>query len=213
MLTLTPPDDELREQVAACLKSRWMPGDWFELTPQVIGHYAWKAAVCRAAWQALCNCKRLQIIEIGTRCGYSLSAFLVAMAKEPCEVEALCFDAGLDADSPACLTTFRTWVRHTRLPANLVQVNTRHIEALPWCHFAHVDACHTYDGALHDLRLVRHAPVILADDCDNQEVRAAVMAFLRECEPTRRVQFVNDGLRLLGVISGDGPTGNTGPRG
>lgn len=210
MLTLTPPDDELREQVAACLTSRWMPGDWFELTPQVVGHYAWKAAVARCSWHNTYQKDPFQIIEIGTRCGYSLTAFRLGLSGL-CESEALCFDAGLDADSPACLTHFREWVNHNRIPARLVQVNTRHVEALPWCGFAHVDACHTRAGALHDLQLVREARTILADDCDNAEVRAAVMEFVQMRQHAqRRVQFVNDGLRTLGVISWDGPTGPQG---
>jgi hypothetical protein len=54
--------------------------------------------------------------------------------------------------------------------------------------------------------------VILADDCDNGAVRAAVVDFVA-ANPCRSVQFVNDGLRTLGVISSSGPTGPTGPTG
>jgi len=56
------------------LRDVWMPGDWFQLTSQVAGHYAAKAATIEGYRPA-------RAIEIGTRCGYSLAAFSVASSR------------------------------------------------------------------------------------------------------------------------------------
>jgi hypothetical protein len=208
MLTVVPPDAALLARIEELLEARWMPGDWFKMTPEVVRHYAWKASICRQALLSLWITDFCPIIEIGTRCGYSLAAFLAA-SREVCDVRALCFDAGIDEDSEACLRHFSEWVQFNRIPAQLVRVNTQSVSGLPWVGFAHVDGSHTYEGALHDLELVAASRTILADDCDNGAVLEAVREFARR-HPGRSTQFVNDGLRTLGVISWDGPTGAQG---
>lgn len=210
MLTLTPPDAELVEAVRERLEAVWMPGDWFELTKQVVMHYAWKGAVYLSA---VGNNFSPPVIEIGTRCGYSIHAFDAAGVSACASIDecepVLCFDGAIDDDSPRCLAHFREQAERYGISADLVVVNTKNVLALPTRFFAHVDGDHTYTGCLHDLHLVAGAHVILADDCDNAGVRSAVSAFVN-AHPGRSVQFVNDGLRTLGVISWDGPT--TGPR-
>jgi hypothetical protein len=217
MLTLTPPDAELVEAVRDRLEAVWMPGDWFELTEQVVMHYAWKGAVYLSA---VGDCFAPPVIEIGTRCGYSIHAFDVAGRFEcrscPMSIDGeepiLCFDGAIDDDSPRCLLHFREQTEKMGMSADLVVVNTKNVLALPTRYFAHVDGDHTYTGCLHDLHLVAGSRVILADDCDNAGVRSAVSAFVN-AHPGRSVQFVNDGLRTLGVISWDGPTGPSGIQG
>ena len=220
MLTLTPPSAELVEAVRDRLEAVWMPGDWFELTEQVVMHYAWKAAVYLSAQG---DNFAPPVIEIGTRCGYSIQAFDAAglwgnYRYSACIDEnepVLCFDGAIDDDSPRCLLHFREQAERFGISANLVVVNTKNVLALPTRYFAHVDGDHSYTGCLHDLHLVACSRVILADDCDNAGVRSAVAAFVN-AHPGRSVQFVNDGLRTLGVIFWDGPTpqdGPTGPRG
>jgi hypothetical protein len=216
MLTLTPPDAGLFHEIDKTLRSHWMPSDWFKLTPQVVQHYAWKAAICRSACQYVNRTGDFRIIEIGTRAGYSLAAFRRGLAGRA-DSTALCFDAGIDEDSASCLLHFQNWVQANRIPAWLVPVNTRDLGAtvatptgpirwtLPPCDFAHIDGEHTTAGALRDIGLVNQCPVILVDDCDNPEVLAAVKK-RTECVGNIRVQYVNDGLRMLGVISWDGPT-------
>jgi cephalosporin hydroxylase len=217
MLTITPPSPKLVEAVRERLEAVWMPGDWFELTPQVVMHYAWKGAVYLSA---VGNNFSPPVIEIGTRCGYSMHAFDAAGVSgggfyiggidenEP----VLCFDGAIDDDSPRCLAHFREQTERMGISADLVVVNTKNVLALPTRFFAHVDGDHTYTGCLHDLHLVAGSHVILADDCDNAGVRSAVAAFVN-AHPGRSVQFVNDGLRTLGVISWHGPTGPSGKQG
>lgn len=220
MLTLTPPDAALFHDIEKTLRALWMPGDWFKLTPQVVHHYAWKAAICRAACKYVNRTGDFRIIEIGTRAGYSLASFRRGIAGH-CDSTALCFDAGIDQDSAACLLHFNQWVQSNRIPAWLVPVNTRDLGAtvatptgpirwtLPPCDFAHIDGEHTTHGALRDINLVNQCPVVLVDDCDNAEVLAAVKK-KAEGVGNINVQYVNDGLRTLGVISWGG---STGPRG
>ena len=213
MLTLTPPDAELVEAVRERLEAVWMPGDWFELTKQVVMHYAWKGAVYLSA---VGNNFSPPVIEIGTRCGYSIHAFDAAGVSACASIDecepVLCFDGAIDDDSPRCLAHFREQAERYGISADLVVVNTKNVLALPTRFFAHVDGDHTYTGCLHDLHLVAGCHVILADDCDNAGVRSAVAAFVN-AHPGRSVQFVNDGLRTLGVISWDGPAPQDGPTG
>jgi hypothetical protein len=203
MLIFAPPDTGLIAAVRDRLERVWMPGDWFQLTDQVARHYAWKAAIYGSmATKGYAP----PLIEIGSRAGYSMHAFDVAADRSDARVErTICFDGGLDEDSPACLANFRKTTYGWAIDADLVVVNTRNVSAVPPRRFAHVDADHTRAGCLHDLELVHASEVILADDCDNAEVKAAVMDFL-DNHGDRSVQFVNDGLRTFGVISWRSPT-------
>ena len=216
-MNLRGPDDRLASSIGDTLRAAWMPGDWFELTPRVVQHYAWKASIARDAFIHCYRPEPFRMVEIGTRCGYSLRAFRGGVGGEAMAghdaVDALCIDAGIDDDSPACLDHFLKWVRGNSIPVRLVQALSSRIDRLyPAPHFAHVDGDHSFAGCHHDLSLVCSAAVILVDDCDNLDVKRAVDTFLR-LFPNRAAQFVNDGLRTLGVISWDGPMGPNGPSG
>ena len=216
-MNLRGPDDRLASSIGDTLRAAWMPGDWFELNDQVVQHYAWKASIARDAFIHCYRPEPFRLVEIGTRCGYSLRAFRGGVGGEAMAghdaVDALCIDAGIDDDSPACLDHFLKWVRGNSIPVRLVQALSLRIDHLyPAPHFAHVDGDHSFIGCLNDLNLVCSAAVILVDDCDNLEVKRAVDTFLRGL-PSRAAQYVNDGLRTLGVISWDGPSGPIGPRG
>ena len=65
--------------------------------------------------------------------------------------------------------------------------------------FLFIDGDHSYAGALADLRLVAGSRVILADDCCNQEVRAAVEVFA--AEQARTVEYFDDGLRKGAILT------------
>jgi hypothetical protein len=179
--------DELEDRVGDRLRLHWMSGDWFPCSPEAVGHYAAKARVCREYAPA-------RVIEIGTRCGYSLAAF---HAVAP-EARFLCVDGAADLDSPACLQHLQTVVDSLGIDAQLIVANSHDIRQLPPADFAHVDGDHSYAGALADLRLVSHVPVILADDCCNPDVERAVEEFCRETG--REPIYFRDGLRKAAVL-------------
>lgn len=176
------------DRVKALLEANWRENDWFFCDSQVIGHYAMKAAICGRY-----NPRR--VIEIGTRCGYSLLAFNSVAPR----ASFLCVDGCMDEDSLDCLAHAKNLIERHQIEADLVIVDSHAIKSLPPACFAHVDGDHSYAGALADLRLVAHCRAILADDCDNLEVRRAVEQFARE--QNRTVEFINDGLRLAGVLT------------
>jgi cephalosporin hydroxylase len=180
--------DELEDQVGEMLRANWMPGDWFPCSPEAIAHYAAKARVFR-------EYAPQRVIEIGTRCGYSLMAFDVVDQRD---ARFLCIDGYVDQDSDKCWRHWADVVADLKIDAQLIVVNSHAILSLPSADFAHVDGDHTYEGALADLRLVAHVPVILADDCDNQDVERAVEQFCRETG--REPVYFHDGLRKAAVI-------------
>jgi hypothetical protein len=105
----------------------------------------------------------------------------------------------MDADSYDCLAHWRRLVAKHQIDADLVVVDSHAIKSLPPADFAHVDGDHSYAGALADLRLVAGSRVILADDCDNREVRAAVETFAKE--QVRAVEYFDDGLRKGAILT------------
>jgi len=111
----------------------------------------------------------------------------------------LCIDGAMDHDSYDCLAHAKRMIERHSIDADLVIVDSHAIKSLPPADFAHVDGDHSYAGALADLRLVAGCRAILADDCDNREVRRAVDQFA--LEQNRTVEFINDGLRIAGVIA------------
>jgi hypothetical protein len=177
-----------RTKVSRALVDAWRPHDWFQLNRQVEGHYYNKATVCA-------DFRPKRVIEIGTRCGYSLVAFALAAP----DARYLCLDGAADEDSLDCLQHWQSVVERWAIDAQLIVVNTADVRSLPRADFAHVDGDHTYAGALRDLRLVGQCPAILADDTDNGQVRQAVEEFVAERK--RSVQFMNDGLRECAVIT------------
>jgi predicted O-methyltransferase YrrM len=185
----------LTPSVSALLAQIWMPDDWFKLNPQVVRHYAHKAAV--ASMMSGGNTGfvgPLKIVEIGTRCGYSAAVF--SQALPACRI--LCIDGGNDEDSRQCLTWAKRTFAVSDIDATLVEVDTRSVKSIDCEHFAHVDGDHTHMGALRDLRIVSSAAVILADDYDNPAVAEAVKQFCRETG--RRANVYDDGLRKGAVI-------------
>lgn len=181
-------DVPLVDSVRKLLESNWREDDWFGCDSQVIFHYAMKAQVAR-------RFRPRRVIEIGTRCGYSLLTFA---ATHPGS-RYLCIDGAMDADSYDCLAHWRRLVEKHEIDAELVVVDSHAIKSLPPADFAHVDGDHSYAGALADLRLVAHCRAILADDCDNREVKRAVEEFAKE--QARTLEYFDDGLRLGAVLT------------
>lgn len=180
--------DDVDDLVGRRLQDIWMPGDWFPCSPEALEHYAAKARVLRRFGAT-------RVIEIGTRCGYSLAAF---HAITP-QARFLCIDGAKDQDSTQCLTHWRKTVAALDIDAQLVVASSHDIKALPDADFAHVDGDHSYQGALADLHLVSHVPVILADDVCNPDVDRAVVVF---CAETGSVaDYYHDGLRTAAVIT------------
>ena len=193
----------LTPSVSALLAQVWMPDDWFTLNPQVVRHYAHKAAVASLVVEGCAVSLGLggargvgfvQIVEIGTRCGYSASVFAQAVP----QARILCIDGGNDEDSRQCLTWAKKTFAHGDVNASLIEVDTRAVKGLDGAFFAHVDGDHSHMGALRDLRIVSSAAVILADDYDNPAVAEAVKQFCRETG--RRAVTYDDGLRKGAVI-------------
>ena len=166
-----------------------MPGDWFECSQEAVSHYAAKATVCG-------DVAPRRVIEIGTRCGYSLMAFHAAAPT----ARFLCIDGGLDADSDTCRRHWLSVVDALGIDAESITADSHDLRGLPPADFAHVDGDHSYLGALLDLYLVQHVPVILADDCCNPNVGDAVEKFCRVTG--RQATYYHDGLRRAAVIAG-----------
>jgi cephalosporin hydroxylase len=180
--------DKLEDRIGDVLKANWMPGDWFPCSPEAVAHYAAKARVLQ-------KYRPGRVIEIGTRCAYSLMAFDVADERD---AKFLCIDGYVDEDSASCVRHWERVVHDLRILADLIVVNSHAIKSLPPADFAHVDGDHTYEGALADLRLVDHVPVILADDCCNPDVERAVEQFC--LETGREPVYFHDGLRKAAVL-------------
>lgn len=176
------------EMVGKALQDNWRDDDWFACDGKVINHYAAKAAVCA-------KFSPRRIIEIGTRCGYSVLSFASVAPR----ASFLCLDGAMDDDSYSCLSHWKRTMERRNIEADLIVVDSHAVKSLPRACFAHVDGDHTYEGALADLRLVQHCRAILADDCDNPEVKAAVEQFCRET--ARLAAFYHDGLRGAAVIT------------
>jgi len=176
------------DTIRALLEANWRDDDWFGCDSRVIFHYAMKAQVCRRFAPG-------RVIEIGTRCGYSLLTFATVAPR----ASFLCIDGAMDADSYDCLAHWRRLVDRHEIDADLVVVDSHAIKSLPPADFAHIDGDHSYEGALADLRLVAHCRAILADDCDNRDVRRAVETFARE--QARTVEYFDDGLRKGAILT------------
>ena len=176
------------DAVRKLLESNWREDDWFGCDSRVIFHYAMKGEIFRRH-------KPTSVIEIGTRCGYSLLTFAAASPG----ARYLCIDGAMDVDSYDCLAHWRRLVERHNIDADLVVVDSHAIKSLPPADFAHIHGEHSYAGALADLRLVAGSRVILADDCCNHEVRAAVEVFARE--GARTVEYFDDGLRKGAILT------------
>jgi cephalosporin hydroxylase len=181
-------DVPLVDSVRKLLEANWREDDWFGCDSKVIFHYAMKAQIFK-------RFRPRRVIEIGTRCGYSLITFAAAAPG----ASYLCIDGAMDADSYDCLAHAKRLIEQHEIAADLVIVDSHAIRSLPPADFAHVDGDHSYRGALADLRLVSGCRAILADDCDNKDVRAAVEAFARE--QARTVEYFDDGLRQGAILT------------
>lgn len=177
----------LKDAVRQRLTEHWMPNDYFQLNERSLHHYQKKALI-------LAELQPRTLLEIGVRCGYSLMAFQLACP----DITFIGYDAMLDSDSSQCRTHLAKVVEACQISLVLTEVDTHQLKAIPDADVAHVDGDHSYEGALADLRLVAHIPVILADDCDNPDVAKAVQTFVAETQ--RTVKYIDDGLRIVGVI-------------
>jgi len=177
-----------RAKLSKALADAWRPHDWFSLNQQVENHYFHKASVCA-------DVRPRRVIEIGTRCGYSLVSFALAAP----DARYLCLDGAMDADSFDCLAHWQSVVERWAIDASLIVVDTAAVKSLPPADFAHVDGDHSFAGALRDLRLVAGCKTILADDTCNPEVKRAVVQFASERH--RRVDWHHDGLRESAVLT------------
>jgi predicted O-methyltransferase YrrM len=178
----------LRAKIAQTLVDCWRPHDWFALDERVENHYFHKAAI-------VADLKPRRVIEIGTRCGYSLACFSTVAP----DARYLCIDGAMDEDSLECLAHWQSVVDRWAIDASLIIVDSHAVKSLPPADFAHVDGDHSFAGALADLCLVAHVPAILADDCDNAQVKAAVVQFATDRR--RSVDWINDGLRQAAVLT------------
>lgn len=176
------------DRVRDLLQGNWREDDWFGCDSSVIFHYAMKAVVCE-------RFAPRRIIEIGTRCGYSMLVFSAVAPR----ASFLCIDGAMDNDSLYCLAHAKRLIERHQLEADLVVVDSHAVKSLPPACFAHVDGDHSFDGALADLRLVQHCRAILADDCCNPDVRRAVELFA--AEQNRTVEYFDDGLRQAAVLT------------
>lgn len=178
----------LREKIRDLLETNWRENDWFYCDSKVITHYAFKAAICQ-------RFQPRRVIEIGTRCGYSLLSFSAVAPR----ASFLCIDGCMDDDSLDCLAHAKALIERHQIEADLVVVDSHAIRSLPRACFAHVDGDHSYEGALADLRLVQHCRAILADDVCNPHVAKAVQQFAREAN--RSAEYLSDGLRNVAVLT------------
>lgn len=155
------------------------------------------------------------ILEIGVRAGYSAAAFLSA-----CPATYLGLDADLDCSggwlgAPQLAKTMLK--EHFGDRARIETVNTQELQTLEGRYdLAHVDGDHSYEGALHDLRLAAGVTKwILVDDIDFlPDVGRAVADFLKETGyshiymPTFRGDCLIQVVREK-VFSSDGDLGDT----
>jgi hypothetical protein len=136
---------DLYDRVRTVLEANWRDNDWFYCDSAVIGHYAMKAAICE-------RFRPRRILEIGSRCGYSLLAFREVAPR----ASFLCIDGAMDDDSLDCLAHCKKIIDKHDVEADLIVVDSHAVRSLPRADFAHVDGDHSYEGALADLRLVAH---------------------------------------------------------
>lgn len=173
---------------AGRLAEAWDESDWLVRSEAMEAHYVRQAEVVE-------RISPQRVIEIGTRRGYGLSVFALASPG----ARFLCVDGAVDHDSMDSLAHWHRVVDKFAIDAQLVVVNTRHVLSLPRVDLAYVDGDHSYSGALRDLELVYSTPTILADDCDNEQVKAAVLEFAYG--HGRSVEWIDDGLRIAGLIT------------
>lgn len=178
----------LYDRIKKLLQDNWRDNDWFACDAKVIAHYATKAHICA-------RYSPRRVIEIGTRCGYSLLCFAAVAPR----ASFLCIDGCMDDDSLDCLAHAKRLIQRHDIEADLVVVDSHAVRSLPPACFAHVDGDHSFAGALADLRLVASCRAILADDVCNPEVARAVDVFAAEAG--RTVEYLHDGLRQVAILT------------
>lgn len=181
-------DETLLDKVRDIMPKIWMAGDHFQCNEVAFRYYATKATICQRV-------QPKKILEIGTRCGYSV----VAMHLAAPDARFICVDAGVDADSAQTLAHAKSMLREQNIDADIIITNSHNIREIPAVDFAHVDGDHTYEGTLADLNLVAHVPTILVDDCCEHSVLRAVKEFSQATN--RAVEYFYDGLRDGAIIT------------
>jgi hypothetical protein len=120
-----------------------------------------------------------KIVELGVRAGYSGYAMLLASGGASY--------VGYDGDVDGNGKKFREWaikiLGEVGSPIDYVDINTQQIVGVEKADLYHVDADHSYAGALHEIKVCfKSAPVdawILVDDYDFMpSVKQAVTDFL-----------------------------------
>ena len=183
-----PLAEDVLASVSAVLPPLWRPDDHFKCAETTLRHYATKATICQ-------QFNPRKILEIGTRCGYSVIAFSIVAPS----ATFTCIDSGVDPDSPQNLAHAKQNFAKQKIDANIFVVNSRDVRNVHSFDFAHVDGEHTYEGALADLNLVAEVPAILVDDCCELNVFRAVQEFV--ANTNRNVKYFYDGLRDIALIT------------
>lgn len=176
----------------ADLVGRWYPNDPFKCIDASRQYYETK-------WRIAQRLGPGSILEIGVRAGYSAYIFLRAVKSDAIY---LGIDSGLcDAESGnAYLEHARGLLggRKARLwitQAQMLQAWPNPPAGFPLWDLIHVDADHSYDGCLHDLRLsAAIGRWILVDDYDTgSEIRAACHTLLAEQPDRWTTEYFPDG--------------------
>ena len=129
------------------------------------------------------------IAEIGVRLGYSAHAFLSGAGENPSYFGYDVCGGGFGGTSIAGFDFVDKMLKRNfpSLAPSLMKVDTQTISAfaISGVDLFHVNGNHSYDGALHDMRIswstIKSGGVMLVDDYDFiMEVKMAVDQFIRE---------------------------------
>lgn len=169
------------------LLDAWMPGDEFQPTEAVRQYYATKYSI-------VAGLRPLSICEFGVRAGYSAFMFLQAAPN----ASYLGIDIEEHVGYPDQGLMPWNMARHleharTILPES-AKIQVADTQKLGFLHrrfdLVHVDATHTYEGALHDLELAAlHGRYLLLDDYSAKPVRDAAETFLTRNSIYRSVEI------------------------
>ncbi len=150
-----------------------------------------------------------RIVEIGTRFGYSMKAFVKGAGLPAGDYSLAVFDAECDNDNPEPLSVFERYFR-TKMNIDRIRIErviTQKIDTLGISEMdlGLVDGDHSRDGCYHDCGLVfaslRAGGVMVVDDtnpgcvrdatedfCKDLELEFTFLPTLRGCHVIRKVQ-------------------------
>lgn len=145
-------------------------------------YYSWFAAIGQYF-------RPKRILEIGTRYGYSMKAFVEGADYIMEAYDLTVFDSECDPGTPEPLKVFEDYFRNTLniQQIRIERVNTQTIDdlgILTPVDLAHVDADHSDAGCYHDCSLawnaLRDGGVLIVDDTNPGCVRDATERFCKE---------------------------------